>query len=162
MRYRHYDNGVIVPSYVFSDKKYRLYDIDRYAKIAARAVPLLKQDLNVPEDFKVLIKPIRSKQWHGYYDDGEHTAVVDPRRRLLTFVTTIVHEMVHAKQYHEGQLALKHSKQKGWRYLWNGRVSRYQGKSYTNYTHQPWEVEAMELQDVLALYVCDELGIELT
>ena len=161
MKYRHYDNGVLVPSYVFSDKKYRLYDVDRYAQIASRSVPILKQDLNVPDDFKLILKPVRSKQYHGYYVDEDRTAIVDPRRRLSTFVTTIVHEMVHAQQYHEGRLELKYTKRSGWKYWWNGRVSEHQGESMSTYLRQPWEVEALELQDILALFVCDELGIEL-
>ena len=62
------------------------------------------------------------------------TIALDPAMEFNEFFTTLMHEMVHVKQYVTGQL--KSSKWEGKK--WNG-----------SYADSPWEIEAYELESVL-------------
>ena len=55
-------------------------------------------------------------------------------------IKTVLHEMVHVKQYAKGEL--KERYKYGHKQLWKGK-----DHSDTDYWDQPWEKEAYELQD---------------
>ena len=66
---------------------------------------------------------------------------------IKDFVTTIMHEMVHVKQYARREMFDMRTNAKGKRVTnWKGRKVDTDRVSYKN---QPWEVEAFKLQDKL-------------
>ena len=67
---------------------------------------------------------------------------------IKDFVTTIMHEMVHVKQYARREMFDMRASAKGKRVTnWKGTKVDTDRVSYKN---QPWEVEAFALQDKLA------------
>lgn len=69
-----------------------------------------------------------------YDEDRYATIVVDPDQSIEEFTITILHEMVHVKQY-----VMKELKDGKWK-----------GEKYeTAYTDSPWEIEAYELEQTL-------------
>jgi len=70
-----------------------------------------------------------------YDGNGRHvTIAIDPNQPLQEFITTLLHEMVHVKQYIAGEL--KDSS-------WKGEY--FEG----SYKDSPWEKEAYRLESVL-------------
>jgi hypothetical protein len=67
-----------------------------------------------------------------------------------SIIRTIIHEMVHVKQYVYRELIQKYGKDHGHRVYWRG-------EDWTNtiYTKQPWELEAYELEDTLYNEYCN-------
>jgi hypothetical protein len=108
-----------------------------------------------------MMKPIRAKSIAGLYDSDEEMAVIDPRRCVFPLLGTLAHEMVHAEQYYQGRLqAVYEKKKKNWLHQWDGELIANKGKTLNSYLKQPWEIEAYERQDILAIIVCEELGID--
>jgi len=58
---------------------------------------------------------------------------------LKNTIMTLLHEMVHVKQYLKGELRLGYKEK-----VWKGR--KWNGDDYTNY---PWEKEARKLEESL-------------
>jgi len=56
-------------------------------------------------------------------------------------IKTVLHEMVHVKQYHKGELSLKKQEK-----VWRG--AKWEGEDYREF---PWELEAYELEEELYL-----------
>jgi len=75
---------------------------------------------------------------------------IDENQSDDSVIRTIIHEMVHVKQYVYRELIQKHSKSHGRRLYW-------QGEDWTNatYNEQPWELEAYELEDILYNEYCN-------
>lgn len=119
-----------------------------------KAVEILSRVLDVPEDFKVRICNIKSRNTNGRYYGHLGVAEVEPRFHVKDMISTLAHEMVHAEQYHQGRLAFD-----GYAKVWKGEVSKNKGSTYARYRAQPWEVEAFGRQAELAEIVCKELGI---
>jgi len=67
-----------------------------------------------------------------------------------SLVRTIIHEMVHVKQYVYGELNQYHSKVSGLRIQWKG-----EDHTNTTYTEQPWEIEAYDLEERLYNEFCN-------
>ena len=159
-RHRLYGMDVLAPDYLFYNKAYQVYDFDKMARLLASAVPILRKELDVPQTFRVMMKPIRAKSIAGLYDSDEEMAIIDPRRCVFPLLGTLAHEMVHAEQYHQGRLQAIYEKKKGWLHQWDGEYITNRGKTLNSYLKQPWEIEAYERQDILAIIVCEELGID--
>lgn len=66
-------------------------------------------------------------------------------------IKTIIHEMVHVKQYAKGELAERYKD--GHKQLWKAV-----DHSNTKYDDQPWEIEAHTLQDSLYEEYINEAG----
>ena len=65
---------------------------------------------------------------------------VDKKQKIVQFVTTIVHEMIHVKQWVRNEMDDGCS----------GQIARWKSKAIpadTNYFDLPWEKEAYRLQD---------------
>jgi hypothetical protein len=58
-------------------------------------------------------------------------------------VGTVLHEMVHVRQYVRGHLKDVLTKRGSWQMLWKGRISKHK------YEKQPWEIEAYGLEESL-------------
>ena len=70
-----------------------------------------------------------------YEGEGRHvTIAIDPDMPFEEFITTLLHEMVHVKQYIKGELT----------------NSSWKGEYFTgSYKDSPWEKEAYELEQSL-------------
>jgi hypothetical protein len=60
----------------------------------------------------------------------------------MYFIKTVIHELIHVKQYVTGQLSDKVGRASG--VIWKGI-----DHSKTTYSRQPWEREAYRLQEKL-------------
>jgi hypothetical protein len=67
---------------------------------------------------------------------------IDKDLPLMHFIKTVIHELIHVKQYVTGQLSDKVGRAS--RVIWKGR-----DHSKTTYSRQPWEREAYRLQEKL-------------
>lgn len=67
-----------------------------------------------------------------------------------SLVRTIIHEMVHVKQYVYKELRQYHSKASGLKIQWKG-----EDHTHTTYTEQPWELEAYDLEERLYAEFCN-------
>lgn len=80
--------------------------------------------------------------------DDECKAVIRINRNIQDprmLVRSIAHELAHVKQFFRYELiALRDD-----RWMWNGEIVRSVAGSKRNY-HTPWEVEARQIEDVLA------------
>ena len=92
-------------------------------------------------DITVQIKsiPDKEKAW-GLIEiqdsNREFIIEIEKSLSLYNFVTSLIHEMIHVKQYVRKELT-----DKGYTVLWNG-----QDCSKLAYSKQPWEQEAYKLQ----------------
>lgn len=84
--------------------------------------------------------------WCMWEDDNvnprEFTIMVYRGFGRENVLKTVLHEMVHVKQYAKGELQERYKF--GHKQLWKGKDC-----SDVNYWDQPWEVEAYKLQDEL-------------
>lgn len=83
------------------------------------------------------------------YEDASHkhrefTIEVSTEQALECFVKTIMHEMVHVKQYALAQMREACNDRGGHAIYWKGT-----NHTKTAYTKSPWEKEAYRLQDKL-------------
>jgi hypothetical protein len=77
-------------------------------------------------------------------DSRQFLFEIASNQSVESIVRTIIHEMVHVRQYVYGQLKQKHSKESGLRIYWTG-----EDYSEVRYSDQPWEIEAYELEETL-------------
>ena len=106
----------------------------------------LPDDLNLDIEFDDGIELPQ----HGYGDIEDNVAVIgiNPCISLDDMVKTIIHEIVHIKQIHNGELVLGEGLQKS---TWYGAVYD------KNYHELPWEVEAYEIENEIMekINVCE-------
>lgn len=109
-------------------------------------------------NLEIHLKLGRVKDADGYCvweDDNirprEFTIECRANQKKEDFMTTIMHEMVHVKQYARGEMKE--------RYLGDHRVL-WKGKDHsdTTYEDQPWEKEAYKMQEVMLKAYYKELG----
>lgn len=125
-------------------------------EIAASAIVYAKSKL-LPRirtlEIDVLIRPFDPKDDSvGYclceddHKNPRHFSIeVNSKQSLEAFVQTILHEMVHVKQYAYNELNYKYEASKSkWLSIWNGK-----DLTHLPYADQPWEVEALEMEKVL-------------
>ena len=75
-----------------------------------------------------------------WLEDNIFELEIDKKQSLRDLVTTVIHEMIHVKQYVRKELTEKNCVQH-WKGVDCGDIS---------YMKQPWEIEAYELQDEYA------------
>ena len=129
-------------------------EVSRYLKNAStdfaqthlkKMIPIAAGLLKVPRDMTIAIAPIRAKDINGQYLAAEKIVQLDTRkgRDFFSIIDTLMHEMVHAEQYHTGKMESKIcKKQRKWVRLWDGAVWSKKGTTYSCYRKLPWEVEA--------------------
>lgn len=110
------------------------------------AVNTLKLDrMNLDINLK-LGNPKAVDGWCIYEDSNvrprEFSIEVKKDQTYDDFCTTILHEMVHVKQYAKGELKERYK---------TGHKQYWKDKDYTeaSYLDQPWEKEAYKLQETL-------------
>jgi len=81
----------------------------------------------------------------------EFQITIDKSYGKKNLIQTIIHEMVHVKQYAKGELAERY--RGGHTQLWKGI-----DHNHTAYDDQPWEIEAHTLQDTLYEEYINEAG----
>lgn len=129
------------------------------AKLFKRALPEFHKLLDLPKDVNIRIAGIKSPKIFGRYYDTEKVAEIDPRKSdKHSGLATLAHELVHAEQYYTGRLQKTYVRGRGWESLWNGEVGP-RGATYKSYRNSPWEVEAFDRMEPLALQVAVKLGL---
>ena len=156
MQYKHYDK-VKVPRYVVGRTKYHGHQMGDLIDIVNEALPVFRTMLEFSDQLHVALKPM-NKKLLGVYDPNTDTVEAE-YRHLNPFIllSTIAHELVHAEQYYQKRFDSEwHGN--GYLYKWNNTYYTIIEKDYNKYL-PPWEEEAFERQDGLALAVCSELGV---
>ena len=129
------------------------------ATVVLKALPILKELLDLPDDVSVRITSIKSKTTRARYFSRARMVEMDCSSSWEAALQTLAHELVHGEQYHTGRLKLLWSDSKRrWVHEWNGEVVYTAGTTYKSYREQPWEVEAWSRQEKLAQMVMDRLG----
>ena len=95
------------------------------------------------ENVNLLIRNIRKRSTVGTYGNSSKTISIDIRRfKLKSIVSTIIHEMTHAKQYLDKRLKFVDGKQ-----LFENKIYPNPNKvSHETYLNLPWEIEAREME----------------
>ena len=95
------------------------------------------------DDVNLLIRNIRKRSTVGTYGNSSKTICIDIRRfKLKSIVSTIIHEMTHAKQYLDKRLKFVDGKQ-----LFENKIYPNPNKvSHERYLKLPWEIEAREME----------------
>ena len=96
------------------------------------------------DDVKLLIRNIRKSSTVGSYGNSKKTISLDIRRfKIKEIVSTIIHEMTHAKQYKDGRLKDKTNKKAIFE---NVEYKCASNMSHQKYLDLPWEIEARNMQ----------------
>mgnify|MGYP001087453614 FL=1 len=96
------------------------------------------------DNVTLLIRNIRKRSTVGSYNNGQKQINLDLRRfKLKDIVSTIIHEMTHAKQYKDGRLKDKTNAKATFE---NVEYSCPKNMSHQKYLDLPWEIEAREMQ----------------
>lgn len=127
--------------------------------LAKAAMPHFRKLLNIPKNVMFRIAGVRGRA-RGMYHAGDEIALIHANLKPEVALAIMAHELVHAEQYHRGDLKLVRDNYK-WYDVWQGK--RYTGgsKSYEEYRELPWEVEAFARQDILARQVSDMIDAEI-
>ena len=97
------------------------------------------------DDVRLLIRNIRKRSTVGSYNNGLKQINLDLRRfNIKSIVSTIIHEMTHAKQYKDGRLKDKTNAKATFE---NVEYSCPKNMSHKKYLDLPWEIEARKMQD---------------
>lgn len=150
-----YFNNVRVPSYVIGRKKYG--DVKRLALLVDQSIDIFRSLVDFREDITITLKPMRGYA-NGIYDPNVDEVELDFRSGDdFHLISVLAHELVHAEQYKQGRLNSEWH-HFGYTYRWYDTYMYLTEQRYKTYI-PPWEQEAYERQDGLALVVCAELGI---
>ena len=85
--------------------------------------------------------------WCMEEDDRYFLVDVEKKQSLRDIVTTVVHELIHVKQYVKREMVDFYDRKAGGRKIrWKKTVYGYG----TAYERQPWEKEAFRMQETLA------------
>ena len=118
------------------------------ADLVNKALPHARKLLDLPEHLHFHIRPLGGK-FNGVYMNFFQKIELEVRRTNLgSILETIMHELVHAEQFHQGRLKLK-----GGMYHWNEVAHKVGNDTYAKYRARPWEAEAFSKQADLALKV---------
>lgn len=154
MQYNYFSN-VRAPSYIVGRKKYGR--VKEFAQLIEKSIPLFHSLLDFENDIIITLKPRRGNIL-GIYDPNLDEVEIDPRQSdPFCLISILAHELVHAEQYKQGRLDSEWSGY-GYTYRWYDAYYCIVEEDYNKYL-PPWEQEAYERQDGLALVVCSELGI---
>ena len=101
-------------------------------------------------DVQIILKDLTKDGVEGWCmeeDDREFIVQVERNQSLRDLVTTVVHELVHVKQYVKREMVDYYDRKTQSRKIrWKTSVYGYG----TSYARQPWEKEAFKLQEVYA------------
>lgn len=126
------------------------------AKLIERAMPHARKIMQLPDGLNFIVRPLGGK-YNGGYNFRFKQVGIDPRRSNIgTILSTLMHELVHAEQYHTGRLTQTNLRTQ----LWNGEAVTNKGTTYDAYRKLPWEVEAFDRQDKLAKQITDMIAAE--
>ena len=151
MNYNYYNN-VRVPKYAV--RRYK--QSDEIADIVAKSIPIFHSLLDFNEDIIITLKPRRGNT-KAIYDPNLDEVEADLRYGDSFGVLSLVaHELVHAEQYKQERLDSFWANG-GYIYRWHDTYTYITEEGYNTYI-PPWEAEAYERQDGLALVVYSELG----
>jgi hypothetical protein len=129
----------------------------KVASMIEMAMPHVRKLLNIPNGLLFVVRPNGGK-YNGDYNERNKRIQVDPRRKNLgTILSTIMHELVHAEQYHTGKLSRSQHFNPP---FWNGEAVDNKGTTYEAYRKLPWEVEAFGRQEELAETVAKAISME--
>ncbi len=118
------------------------------SKLMDKVVVFACDFLNLDVDLEIEFKGVESG---GYVDfeEGEDIVVgINPKQSKHELIRTIFHEMVHVKQYVEGDLSHEDSAN-----LWKGEVVD------VPYMDRPWEKEAYEQEEAMWHIFSKEVGV---
>lgn len=130
--------------------RYRAYigNANSIAELVTKALPHARKLLDLPEHLVYHIRPLGGK-YNGVYMNFFSKIELEVRRTNLgNILETIMHELVHAEQFHQGRLKLKSGM-----YHWHDAPHKVGNDTYAKYRARPWEAEAFERQADLALKV---------
>lgn len=130
-----------------------LYTIEgkvKHLEIVHKYVVSLLKELNIHRlrrelDIEFINEVEEENIWGYCWGDKENVYIQilkkdgDKKFTFLEMMMTLTHEMVHAKQYFRGELALKNGQR-----MWKDSC----GESY-DYNSAPWEIEAQRLEKEL-------------
>lgn len=129
--------------------RYKIYrpQAGAIVELVTKAIPHARKLLNLPEHLHFHVRPL-GKRYNGVYLNFFNKIELSVRRTNIGGVLeTIMHELVHAEQFHEGRLSIK-----GGTYHWKNVATKL-GHSYESYRKRPWEEEAFGRQHELAMKV---------
>lgn len=104
-------------------------------------------------DIDIIIKNLLREDLAGYClhkDKGEFELGLHNRGHLYNYISYLAHELIHLKQYNKKELMIK------------GKLDVWHGEEMPelSYAKQPWEIEAWELQSMLAKdFLKNSLGV---
>lgn len=124
------------------------------------AMETFRKELSIPENLKVVIKPLKGKKL-GLYVPLYQTIFIDPKPALDDMIDhrgtkfrifrTLAHECVHAEQFTRGTMHFRDEGGKKRLYWDNVQVGPILAQtSPFEYNELPWEKEAMEREKELA------------
>lgn len=103
-------------------------------------------------DITIKLTKCYDKGVYGYCMEGENNREfeieIDKNLRIYDFVTTLCHELTHLKQYARGEMK-----------QYDRGLTRWKGVVYpedTPYDDKPWEIEAHDIQNKLAMQCFEE------
>jgi hypothetical protein len=105
-------------------------------------------------DVNVSIRTLEENYCGFCHENDTRDFTIEVNRKLDTFdfVTTVIHEMIHVKQYVKRELVDDHEK---------GRT-RWKSRTYSfemEYDDQPWEKEAHRWDEIIASeFMCEVYG----
>lgn len=149
------DRVSIADSIRYGRYKAYLPNANRIADLVTKAMPHARKMLVLPEHIVFHIRPLGGK-YNGVYMNFFNKVELEVRRTNLgSILETIMHELVHAEQFHQGRLKLKSGM-----YHWNDVAHKVGNDTYAKYRARPWEAEAFERQDQLAVAVALKMAEE--
>lgn len=114
------------------------------ANWAAKKLGIQKNDVTVNIVFTHLFLETFGRHAEVHFTNERRiTILFDASCPKYVCLNTIMHEMVHAKQFFKGQLS--HDEEGN--LLWKGRTQ----PADLQYWRQPWEIEAMRKADLMAI-----------
>lgn len=124
------------------------------------AMEVFTKELSLPENLKVIIKPLKGKKlglyvplFQNIYMDPKPVLddLIDSRGTRFRIFRTLAHECVHAEQFQRGTMHFRDEGGKKRLYWEDIQVGKMLAQaSPAEYNNLPWEKEAMDREKVLA------------
>jgi hypothetical protein len=142
------DRVTIADSIRYGRYKAYLSNANKIAELVTKAMPHARKLLQLPEHLVFHVRPLGGK-YNGVYMNFFSKIELEVRRTNLgSILETIMHELVHAEQFHQGRLKLNRGM-----YHWNDKPHKVGNDTYAKYRARPWEAEAFSRQSELAIAV---------
>ena len=114
-------------------------DVKNLANLIYRLMPHFRKELDLPRNITLRLAKTKKRSNNGVWFNHVKTAVLDPRRKISDVLNTLSHELIHAKQYHTGELSYD---VKAMHNTWQGELVKSKGATFASYRNLPWEKEA--------------------